>query len=55
MSSPTSHQDQFSNSSKFYEKIWGGELRDSWQDFEIGVATRLDNNIRVSHPKSPNF
>ena len=33
----------------------GGELRDSWQDFEMGVATRLDNNVRVSQPKSPNF
>ena len=36
-------------------KFGGGELTDSWQDFEMGVATRLDNNVRVSHPKSPNF
>ena len=49
---PTSVQDHFSNSSKFDDKIWE-RMRELYQDFEMGVATKLRHNIRVWHHDSP--
>ena len=52
--STNSHQDQFSNSvSKFDEKMLGGVCEATLPRFEMGVLTRLYNNFRAWHPKTP--
>ena len=51
----TSHQDQYSNSSKFDEKLLVVWVRELLQDFEMGMATRLRNNPRAWHLKSSPF
>ena len=43
--SPTSSQDQLSNLFKFNEKMLGLGVKDLYQEFEVGVATKLHHYI----------
>ena len=52
---PTSHQDSFSNLSKFNEKILGIGVRDLQQDFKMSVETKSLSNFRVWHTNSPSL
>ena len=54
MSPPTFHEEQFSHSSKFDEKVLGGgRVMEPCQGFEMCMATRLRKNFRAWHPESP--